>query len=1576
MSEPASTTPDTPRRAGEHAAGDVLDQRYRLVSRIGRGGFGDVWRAEELLPDGAPFREVALKLLLAGGDAGSWAEEAKLLASFRHPSLVTIYAAGILATQPPQRFVAMELLEGGNLAELLKVRGRIPWRRALRWACNTAAALDVIHPVGVVHLDLKPANLFLCTDGALKVLDFGISRRAGSKAAPVGRGRATEALATMPAGDAEMGTAVFLAQSEALAATQAFTPENVGSRAGGTQQAVVGTPGFIAPEVLEMAEPTAAADAYALAVCLVQIITGRLPHAAEDEPERWDDPTEVSAWLDGLRQATLRGTLRDFDADPRLFPRGLAALTRRLLAIDPRQRGVSPGKLGELLDGAWQRPHGVPDPPYPGLAAYGPEMEGLLFGRDDDIARLGRELSYEPSLVLQGARGAGKSSLAAAGIVPYLGLRGVDGKDNWIAARVVPGSDPDQALAEALAAVDPELAKATGGELAAHCAQAAVGLVIVVDPLDELLAAPAEKRARIEALIATIAEATAVADPEGKAATGEDHGLRATLPGLRLIAALAEEHTGALLESEALGASLRASLRFVGAPPVAAVRDIVGAPAHFAGVPVAGVEEIVADVQQELRAGSTRLPFVALALRAFWTTQLAPPETPRKGAAERSDRRAGAPISLRGERWKELGGVSGALARHAERALNALSTDDRRVALELMLRLSATDGTLVIWPASELLGTFGAADDQATAARVLALLIHEHLVRRQGEALELGHPSLASLRLLGSARLEHMERLALLERLREAALAWERAESPRDLLAQGAFLAELEARRALLRSGLAPRERAFLAASRKRARLLALGRGATVLAALLVVTLGVLAKTWVDAAHESEAQARAAAIELERTAELAAKSRRTEDPFLRAAYISAAMDRGSTDGMLPFDLASTVGRVARADFLTLGHVTGAAFPWDEHWLVAQSSGSTLSLVNFRPAEPEVIEDTDLDVDPELAAKHFRFPQIAELRPHADPIAERVHFAFDSAFATRSVSGEVKVFRLRNDGSAALAAVAPLRCAGAMRLAEAAPVLACATEEGIARWDLRRAAGADHGVDRHAFQGNVADVSPDGARVAATEASRVLLWAPDEKREASYTAQAPVVHAAWSPRDPVLAVVEAGGFELVDFAAGSGRIVTTPLLRESLDTEPSTVRWDDGGLDLAICDPTGQGRWFYLKKGGRLNGDPLPQGTPCSPQQPPGQPAFLLRPTDFDELATHDLGPHSPLRGWKLGNHRYLTRQLVLFNAEAPAASRLLRFQGHDGSGGEEPLGATDSAAAVERIDGNVAWQVGNEVRVYSLPEGRRLLSRKGNLLRRCSDGRLLAWAAAGASYQLFEVWKGNAVASVPREPGLVLGTDSACTRLYTQRLDGTLLVTPFAGGAPRVLAMADGYVYDVHPARARSPVGPGLWLSVSSGAIARLDETRDQVSVLGYATPRAEGLSDGPRPGDLVYADAGGIVVKNILSGATERVLEATGDSPWEDLSVSPDGASMILASADRLAVLDVARREIVGTLPSEGRSRLSRWDDDGSLIAWCFDRVGGPEGQIIPRGVPLAKKVASAVSNLGVDKGKLGLRK
>src|SRR5205814_9797748 len=122
-----------------------------------------------------------------------------------------------------------------------------------------------------------------------------------------------------------------------------------------------------------------------------------------------------------------------------------------------------------------------------------------------------------------------------------LAVRGTDGKDDWRAVRVVPGANPDLALAGALAAISPVLTDASAAELAAYCEASPIGLVLLLDPLEEVLAAPPAERARVSTLTAAICE-------------------RAITPGLRLIAVLAEEHTAALLAATPLGPSLRASL--------------------------------------------------------------------------------------------------------------------------------------------------------------------------------------------------------------------------------------------------------------------------------------------------------------------------------------------------------------------------------------------------------------------------------------------------------------------------------------------------------------------------------------------------------------------------------------------------------------------------------------------------------------------------------------------------------------------------------------------------------------------------------------------------------------------------------------------------------------------------------------------------------------------------------------------------------------------------------------------------------------------------------------------------------
>jgi serine/threonine protein kinase len=1550
----------------------VLDGRYRLVERLGHGGFGDVWRAEERLPDGATLREVALKLLIpGGGDAVDWAEEAKLLASFRHPSLVTIYAAGILGGEGAvraQRFVAMELLEGHNLADVSRARGPIPWRRVLRWAVSAAAALDAIHQAGVVHLDLKPANLFVCTDGALKVLDFGIARRAGVAAIAARRGaRLADGAST---GDAERATGLFIARAgpetprshddDAFAATRPFfvAPER-------SRDVVIGTPGFMAPEVLELAKPTAAADAYALAVCVVLLITGHLPHMAPDEPATWDDPTEVSAWLDAIRRATLRGTLRAFEEDPGALPRGLSTLVRRLLAVDPAARHVEPGGLSLLFEEAWERPHGVPDPPYFARRPYPGEAEGLLFGRDDDVARLGRELEYEPALVLQGAVGAGKSSLLAAGVVPWLGRRGVDGKDDWRAVHVLVADEdtPDAALARALAAVHPDLAEADVDELASFAARAPVGLALVLDPLERVLRAVSADRADPGSTrLVTLASALA------------SHAAR---PGLRLVGAIGEDATRSLLASP-LGGSLRAALRFVGAPATAAVTELVVAPAYRAGESVLGPDLVADDVRSELRQGSFRLPYVALSLAEWW-----------RGRSK----------GLSGERWKETGGVGGAVVRHAERVFRGLDSARRRIAEELLLRLSATDGTPLRWDEAELCAAVAGADyDGIAVDEVLALLARELLVRvasdgQKGQLVEIGHPALlVHWARLTSARLAHMDRLLYMERLREARLAWERADNHADFLLRGALLEEARSEGRAFEHALGPRDRAFLEASRRRARFRRVGRAGTALFVILALAFGAAAHQMIETARDEEAKAKAAAIELEQLAELAAKARRAEDPYVRATLVSAALARGSNDGLLPLDLLAASQNLARADFLTLDRVDAPSFPWDDRFLLGTSSVGAIAVFDFRPPEPDVIEDVDFDVDlTEPDSGHFKRPSVVRLRPHAAPLVERVDFAFDTAFATRAASGEVKVFRLRDDGRPALAAIAPMHCEGPLRAAAAAPVLACATRDGVARWDMRRREAPERVVTK-AAQGDVADLSPDGERVAVLLDREVTFWSPSG--EARYLAPRPVGAVSFAPRGSAAAILQGAEVVVIDTRRPSRPLVTLALD----DGRASSLRWDEGGLDLAVCGAQG-GSFHYLRKGGRPASDPPPQGDACARDARAGQlggaasqanahtpPEPVATPDDAPDLAERDTGQHLPAGGWRLRGRRYLTRDLVVLDPSygrdawtAPGASRaatmrLLRFDGRDDIGSDEARDPEDSVVAVERDGAEVMFQVGDEMRFYALPEGTRMFVRKGNFLRRCDDGRFLAWEADGPSYRIFDAWTGSLVRTLPREPGFMVGAGGACRAVYTQRLDGTLVVSPLDGRPAHELAKADGYAFDARPSGAQG-ADEGLLLAFSSGAIARVDDATHSLRVLGYATPRARAIADGPHRGEVAYVDDGGVSL--LRPGAAPVVLWASdGATEWTDLAAAPDGMSMLLTAAGRVAALDVTRRELLGSVPVLGVDRMTQWDDEGSVLLWGFERKGGAEGVVVPRGVGLAKRVAEAVANLEVEKGRIAIRK
>ncbi len=214
--------------------GEVLAGRYRLLGLLGRGGVGEVWRAEDLQLG----RPVAIKLLRRlEGDALSSLErfkrEAQATARLSHPNVVATYDIG---TTDDRAYLVMELVRGGDLAQLLRNHGLPPAEEVADLAIQAARGLDAAHAAGIVHRDVKPANLLLSSDGTLKITDFGIARMSGT------------------------GT------------------ENTG---GLTGPVLLGTAAYLSPEQVRGEPATPASDRYALGCVLYELLAGRTPFTGE-----------------------------------------------------------------------------------------------------------------------------------------------------------------------------------------------------------------------------------------------------------------------------------------------------------------------------------------------------------------------------------------------------------------------------------------------------------------------------------------------------------------------------------------------------------------------------------------------------------------------------------------------------------------------------------------------------------------------------------------------------------------------------------------------------------------------------------------------------------------------------------------------------------------------------------------------------------------------------------------------------------------------------------------------------------------------------------------------------------------------------------------------------------------------------------------------------------------------------------------------------------------------------------------------------------------------------------------------
>jgi CHASE2 domain-containing sensor protein/tRNA A-37 threonylcarbamoyl transferase component Bud32 len=277
----------------------VLDGKYRLEERLGEGATGEVYRAVHL----GLKKTCAVKLLKAGAPdlpaLDRFRREAEALGRLRHPHVVAVTDFGIDAAAGSLPFLVMEHLDGISLADFCRARGPLPLDRALPLLEAIAAAVDAAHAAGVLHRDLKPGNVQLCdTAGGeplVKVLDFGLAEISG------------------PHRDEEPRPAEEWSPDGRLTATGSL----------------VGTPLYVAPELIRQQAASRASDLYSFGVIAYEMLAGHPPFqgsTAEVLAAHLEAEPPVPA-VPGAVWQVLRGPLRK---DPARRPASAGDVVQRL----------------------------------------------------------------------------------------------------------------------------------------------------------------------------------------------------------------------------------------------------------------------------------------------------------------------------------------------------------------------------------------------------------------------------------------------------------------------------------------------------------------------------------------------------------------------------------------------------------------------------------------------------------------------------------------------------------------------------------------------------------------------------------------------------------------------------------------------------------------------------------------------------------------------------------------------------------------------------------------------------------------------------------------------------------------------------------------------------------------------------------------------------------------------------------------------------------------------------------------------------------------------------------------------
>ncbi|OJH41364.1 protein kinase domain-containing protein [Cystobacter ferrugineus] len=777
-------------------------QHYELIRELSGRGMGQSYLAR----DTRLGRRVTLKLLPTRDDGLTQhvLAEARAIARCAHENIATVHDVGQYEDGP---FLVLEHLQGQSLREHTHEQ-RLSSVRAVELMVPVIRALACAHAQGLVHHALTPENIVVTDSGTIKVLDFGMTRM-------------------FQAGEPWEG-----ASGEALAGGL-LDDDGKDLTCRGT---LPSTLEYLSPEQWGQDGPVDhLTDIWAVGIILFELLAGQHPLGPLRGPE-----LAVTARLD-LRLPPLR-TLA-----PGL-PRELAAAVDRCLLKSRDQRCPDAPTLLRALEPFLPKRFN-PEPrldttPYVGLAPFQEADADRFFGRTREIATLVHRLHYQPMVTVAGPASSGKTSLVLAGLLPTLKRSGTP----WETFVLRPGADPLAALAQVVEplvgssqSIEQDLQEQfqrverlrlepgyVGRVLRDSARRQPRKILLVVDQLEELYTRvpDARERAAFTACLAGLAD-------------------DATSP-IRVVLCVRSNFLDRVPEDERFMAELAQGIFFLGAPTRDGLHDALVRPAELAGYRFE-TPSLVDDMLAHLETTQGALPLMQFAATWLWESRDTRDKLLTRDALE------------------AMGGITHALASHADRVLAGLSARERALTRTLSMRLVTPERTRALVMMQELCEL---TDDPAEPRRLI-----EHLVRARllvlhsggdesDTAVELVHESLIhDWPTLRHWLDEGLEDTTFLKHLSQAARQWQESGRARRLLWRGEWVEEARRFQRRAHGAMSALQRDFLEAvftheqrRLRRARALLVG-GMTLLGLVLLALALVLLR---EARTEAEYQAAAA----------------------------------------------------------------------------------------------------------------------------------------------------------------------------------------------------------------------------------------------------------------------------------------------------------------------------------------------------------------------------------------------------------------------------------------------------------------------------------------------------------------------------------------------------------------------------------------------------------------------------------------------------------------------------------------------------------------------------------------------